>query len=66
MEKIMSRVIVTTGGIGLVNRFNEHSEVATTSNYNSLTGLHTLKVTVTTTHKIKSSMSVFTRRCLAS
>jgi hypothetical protein len=48
----------------LVNRFIEHSQVVTTSNYNSLTGLHTLKITVTTEHKIKSSMSVFTRRFL--
>jgi hypothetical protein len=31
----------------------EHSQVVTTNNYNSLTGLHTLKITVTTAHKIK-------------
>jgi hypothetical protein len=48
-----------------MNRFFEHSQVATTNNYNSLTGLHTLKIAVTITHKIKSLMSVFARRFLA-
>jgi hypothetical protein len=38
------------------NRFIEHSQVVTTNNCNSLTGLHTLKITVTIAHKIKSSM----------
>jgi hypothetical protein len=47
-----------------VNRFIDHSPIATTSNFNSLTGLHTLKVTVTAAHKIKSSISAFIGRCL--
>jgi hypothetical protein len=37
VKKILSRVVVTTDGIGLLNGFNEHSEVATTKNDNSLT-----------------------------
>jgi hypothetical protein len=41
----------------------EHSQIITTNNYNSLTGLYTPKIT--TTHKIKFLMSVFTRRFLA-
>jgi hypothetical protein len=48
----------------MVNRFIEHSQTVTTNNYNSLTGLHTLKITVTTAHKRKSSMSAFASRCL--
>jgi hypothetical protein len=48
-----------------MNRFTEHSQVETTNNYNSLPGLHTLKIAVTVTHKIKSSMSVDTGRFLA-
>jgi hypothetical protein len=48
-----------------VNQFIEHSVVVTTNIYNSPTGLHTLKITVTTTHKITSSLSVFTRCFLA-
>jgi hypothetical protein len=47
-----------------VNRFTEHSQVVTTKNDNSLTGLHTLKISVTTAHKIKPSISAFTRRFL--
>jgi hypothetical protein len=43
----------------------EHSQVVTTNNCNALTGLHTLNVTVTISHKIKSSSSVFTGRFLA-
>jgi hypothetical protein len=47
-----------------VNRFHEHSQVITTNNCNSLTGLHTLKIAVTTAHKIKSSLSAVTSNCL--
>jgi hypothetical protein len=43
-----------------MNRFTEHSQVVTTNNCKTLTGLHNLKITVTIAHKIKSSMSVFT------
>jgi hypothetical protein len=43
-----------------MNRFIEHLKVVITNNYNTLTGLHTSKITVTTTHEIKSSMSGFT------
>jgi hypothetical protein len=43
-------------GFGLVIRFIEHSEKVTTDNYDSLTELHTLKITVTTAH-IKFSQS---------
>jgi hypothetical protein len=42
-----------------VNRFIEHSQFVTTNNYNSLTGLHSLKITVTTSYKIKFSMSSY-------
>jgi hypothetical protein len=45
-----------------VNRFIEHSQVVTTINYNNLTGLHTLKITVPTAHKIKSYISASTSR----
>jgi hypothetical protein len=50
-------------GFGLVIGFIEHlyTQLVTTSKYNSLTGLHTLKITVTAAH-IKSS--VFTSRFL--
>jgi hypothetical protein len=47
-------------GSGLEERFIEHSQVVTTNNYKSLTALHTLKITVNITHKIKSSTSAFT------
>jgi hypothetical protein len=46
-----------------VNRSINHSHVVTTNNYKSLTGLYILKITVTTAHKIKSSISAFTSRC---
>jgi hypothetical protein len=48
-----------------MNRFIDRSQVETTNNYNSLPGLHTLKIAVTVTHKIKSSKSVVTGRFLA-
>jgi hypothetical protein len=51
-------------GTSVVNKFTEHSQDVTANNYNSLTGLHTLKITVTTAHKVKSSMSAFASRCL--
>jgi hypothetical protein len=47
-----------------MNRFIEQSQVAATNNYNSLTGLHTLKIVLATAHKIKCSMSAFDSRCL--
>jgi hypothetical protein len=37
-----------------MNRFIGHSQVVTTNNYNTLSGLHTGKITVTITHEIKS------------
>jgi hypothetical protein len=45
-------------GFGLVTRFIDHlfTQLITTSNYNSLTGLHTLKITVTAAD-VKSYMS---------
>jgi hypothetical protein len=43
-------------GVGLIIRFIEHSQNATTDNYDSLTELNTAKITVTTAH-IKSSQS---------
>jgi hypothetical protein len=36
----------------LVKIFIEHSQVVTTNNYTSLSGLHTLTITVTITHKV--------------
>jgi hypothetical protein len=45
-----------------VNRFIGYSQVVTANNYNSLTGLHTLKIAATTVHRIKSSMSAFASR----
>jgi hypothetical protein len=47
-----------------MNRFIEHSQVTTTNNYNSHTGLYTLKTAVTITHKITYSLSVLTRHFL--
>jgi hypothetical protein len=47
-----------------VNRLTEHSQVVTTNNYDSLTGLHTIKIAVTTAHKIKSLTHAFTSRYL--
>jgi hypothetical protein len=48
-----------------VNRFTEHSQGATTDDYNSLTGLQALlKIAVITAHEIKSSMSTFASRFL--
>jgi hypothetical protein len=49
-------------GFGLVIGFTEHLQNITTNNYDSLTELHTPKVTVTTAH-IKV-FSVFASRCL--
>jgi hypothetical protein len=43
-------------GFGLVIRFIEHLQNVTTNNYDSLTKLHTPKITVTTAY-IKSSQS---------
>jgi hypothetical protein len=43
-------------GFGLVNEYTNHLQIVTTSNYNSLTGLHPLKITLTAAH-IKFSMS---------
>jgi hypothetical protein len=45
-------------GFGLVTQFIDHlcTRFVTTSNFNSLTGLHTLKITVTAAH-MKASMS---------
>jgi hypothetical protein len=48
-------------GFGLVNRFIERSQVITTNDYTKLTVLHSIKITVTTAYKSKSSISVFTR-----
>jgi hypothetical protein len=48
-----------------MNRFIEQSQVVPTNNYNSIIRLHTLMVSVTTAHKIKSSISAFTSRILA-
>jgi hypothetical protein len=45
-----------------VNRLIERSQVITENNYNRITGLHPLKITVTTAYKIKSSISDFTSR----
>jgi hypothetical protein len=47
-----------------VSRSIEPSEIVTTNNYNSLTSLHTVKITVTTAHKRKSSISTYASRCL--
>jgi hypothetical protein len=43
-------------GFGLVIRFIKHSQNVTTNNYDSVTELHTPKITVTAAH-IKSSQS---------
>jgi hypothetical protein len=44
-------------GFGLVNGFIEHLRNITTNNYESVTELQTLKITVTTAH-LKSSQSL--------
>jgi hypothetical protein len=49
-------------GFGLVIGLIQHVQIITTCNYNSLAGLHTIKITETTTH-MKSS-NVFTSRLL--
>jgi hypothetical protein len=45
-------------GFGLVNLFIDYlyTQLITTSNYNNLTGLYTLKITVTAAH-IETSVS---------
>jgi hypothetical protein len=43
-------------GVRLVSGFTEHLTLVTTNNYDSLTELHTPKITVTTAH-IKSSQA---------
>jgi hypothetical protein len=60
---ILLRVWVTKTGFGLLTWFIDHlyPHLITTSKYNSLTGLHTLKITVTAAHKVSY---VFTSRFL--
>jgi hypothetical protein len=55
---ILSCVWVIIDGVEMVTRFIDHlyTPLVTTSNYNSLTGLHTLKIPVTAAH-IKYFMS---------
>jgi hypothetical protein len=48
---------VTVGNVLLVIEFIELLQNETTNNYDSLSELHTLKITVTTAH-IKSSQAV--------
>jgi hypothetical protein len=57
--RILSHVLLTVDGVWI----GEHSQVVSTSNYNSVTGLHTLKITATTSHKVKFSISALTSRC---
>jgi hypothetical protein len=59
---VLSRDWLWTGFV-LVIGFIEHLQNITTSNYNSLTELHTPKITVTTAHRYKV-FSVITSRCL--
>jgi hypothetical protein len=53
---------VTTDGVWIGNRFIGHLENVTTNTYDSLTELHTPKITVTTAH-IKSSQSSSAAAC---
>jgi hypothetical protein len=50
-------------GLEWMNTFTDLSQVITTNYCNSLIGLHTLKITVKTTHKIKYSISASTSHC---
>jgi hypothetical protein len=45
-------------GFGLVTGFSEHYRTLTTNNYNSLTQLHTAKITVTVAHIMSSQSSL--------
>jgi hypothetical protein len=38
---ILSHVLMTIDGVGLVNRFIDHLKVVTTNNYNTNAGFHT-------------------------
>jgi hypothetical protein len=42
---------------GLIIGFTEHSKLVTINDYNTLTNLHILQITVTTAH-IKSSLAI--------
>jgi hypothetical protein len=57
--RVLPHVLLIIGGVWI----GDHSQAVTTKNYNSLTNLHTLKISLTTAHKI-SSRSAFTSRCL--
>jgi hypothetical protein len=60
VDPLLTPVVMCMGdyrwGFGLVNGFIDHMEMVTISNYNSITGLHTLEITVTAAHR-KSSVS---------
>jgi hypothetical protein len=61
LKLVLSRVWVTIDESGLVTGFTArfNTLLVTTSNYNSLTGFHALKITVTVAY-IKSSQSACT------
>jgi hypothetical protein len=58
MELVLSSDRVTIGGVWIGNRNIEHLQNVTRNNYDSLTELHTPKITVF------SVCYVFTSRCL--
>jgi hypothetical protein len=56
LQNILTLMSGLQTSIGLIIRFIENPQNVTTNNYDSLSALHTPKITVTTAH-VKSSQS---------